>query len=140
TGDVERPDADPVVRDPEPDAALGEAVRREEVLERFRQRIGVAQFTADDDARVERSARDLLKLSRSIVRNPRGCKLRRTDLQSDEVLRALGTELEVHPRPPGLRGLRRFRCFRWFELAFRPRRLGALLAAERQVLLPEGNL
>src|SRR5439155_26799354 len=85
TGDVERPDADPVVRDPEPDAALGEAVRREEVLERFRQRIGVAQFTADDDARVERSARDLQKLSRSIVRNPRGRKLRRTDLQSDEV-------------------------------------------------------
>ena len=61
-GDLEGPDADPVVRDSEPDSALREVVTLEEVPQRNRERLRVAELPADDDAVVERLAHGLDEL------------------------------------------------------------------------------
>ena len=61
-GDLEGSDADPVVRDPEPDPALREVVTLEEVPERNCERLGITELPADDDAVVERLAHDLHEL------------------------------------------------------------------------------
>ena len=55
-GDLEGADADPVVRDAESHAFLGQAVLGEEVLEGLGECVWVAKLAADDDAR-ERAAR-----------------------------------------------------------------------------------
>ncbi len=60
--DVERSDADPVVRDSQADAALREVVTLEEVPQRNGESLGVAELPADDDALVERLAHGLHEL------------------------------------------------------------------------------
>ena len=64
-GDLERADADAVVRDAEPHALLRQLVLREQLLERRRERLDVAKLAADDDAVGERRARDLQELRAS---------------------------------------------------------------------------
>src|SRR5207244_4152438 len=83
-GDLEGADTDPVVRKAEPNALLGQAVLREEVLERLGERFGIAQLPADDDARGERLTRDLQQLCRAVVRDTRRGKLRGADLHADD--------------------------------------------------------
>src|SRR5207302_5116093 len=129
--DVERADTDAIVGDPEAHALLRQLVLGEELLQRFGERGGVAQLSAHDDPGLERLARDLQQLRSAVVRNTRGCELRRADLQADEALRALGAAGRLDLRLLLLALLR-------FGL------LGSLLAflavAERELLLPERNL
>ena len=83
---LEGADADPVVGDAEPDAALGQLVLGEEGLERDRQCLGVAQLAVDDDAVVERGASRLDELDGLAVANPGGRDLGAADLETDELL------------------------------------------------------
>src|SRR5207253_7952771 len=112
-----------------------------ELLQRRGERVRVAELPADDDAGVERLARNLQQLGCAVVGNACGRELRRADLQSDEALRALPTlrRLDLRLlvlallRPLGLLGLLRsagrFRCL-----------LALLAAAEGEVFLPERDL
>ena len=86
--DVEGPDADPVVRDPEPDPALRQVVLLEEVPQRNGERLGVAKLAADDDAVIERLAHGLHELGRAPVVNACRGDLRAADLEADDLLRA----------------------------------------------------
>src|SRR5205085_12476070 len=81
--DVERPNADPVARDAEPDAAPRELVLAEERLERLGERLRVAQLAGNDDAGVERLARELEELRLAVVRDARGSQAGRADLEAD---------------------------------------------------------
>src|SRR5205823_758454 len=82
--DVERSHADPVARDAEPDAPPRELVLAEEGLQRLDERLRVAQLAADDDAGVERLARELEELRLAVVRDPRGGQAGGADLEADE--------------------------------------------------------
>ena len=62
--ELEDADADPVRGDAEADAAAGKLVLREELVERRRERRDVPHLAADDDARLERLARELEQLRR----------------------------------------------------------------------------
>src|SRR5207302_1185164 len=135
--DVERPHADPVVRDAEADAAARELVLPEEGLQRLGKRLRVAQLAADDDARVEWLAGELEELRLAVVRDAGGGQAGRADLEADEPLRRL--------RLRGLRTFRGLRLPRERELLLpeRPRlRLGPLLLRllRRLRLTPEGEL
>src|SRR5205085_7985241 len=122
--DVEGAHTDAVVRNTEPDAALGKLVLGEEVLEREPERVRVAKLAADDDAGTERLTSDLQQLGRAVVRHARGCKLRRADLQADDLL-AFATAVDLD--------LRRLLLLR---LGCRCA-VGVFLLADRDVALPE---
>src|SRR2546425_9518724 len=85
--DLERTDADPVVRDAEPDALLRQLVALEELPQCLREPVRVAQLAADDDAGVDPLAGNLQQLGVAVVRDARGRELRGTDLEADELLR-----------------------------------------------------
>ena len=65
--DVEGADADAVRREPEPDAAARQLVLLEEAVERPCERGHVAHLAADDDAAVERPARELEEVGGAVV-------------------------------------------------------------------------
>src|SRR5207253_1015644 len=144
--DLEGADTDPVVRNAEANATLGQPMRRKELLERIGERVGITQLSADDNAGLERSARNLLQLGRAVVRHPRRGKLRGADLEADETPRALRAALALDLR---LLDLRSLRLLRLLGLAFRLRlrlafglhlrRLVTLLA-EGEILLPERHV
>ena len=87
-GHLERADADPVVGDPEPHAALRQLVGGEERLQRHRERLGIAQLAVDDDPVLERDAGGLDELGRLGVADPRSGDLGAADLEADELLAA----------------------------------------------------
>ncbi len=87
--DLEDAHADPVVRDTEPNAALRKLVELEEALERVAQRVRVADLAGDDEAGLERLAERVDQLGSAVVDDLRGCDLGGTDLETDELLRAL---------------------------------------------------
>src|SRR6266508_3552649 len=98
----------------------------EEVAQRRRQLLRVAQLAADDDAGLEVRAGDLQQLRRAVVAD--GCrgKLRRADLQTDELRRATRVLQAAHLDALRLRLLRLLCLLR--------------LAREAELLLPEGLL
>ena len=123
---------------------------REEVLERLGERVRIAKLSADDDARARAARGRAGAARRAVVRDARGGELRRADLQADEAplgVAALGLHLR------SLR-LRSFGCFGSWAPSSSARarpspsgssaclldRLVAVLAAEREVLLPERDL
>ena len=87
-GHLERADADPVVGDAEPDAALRQLVLGEERLQRDGESLGVAQLAVDDDAVIEGGARRLEELGKFAVAHPGGRDLGAADLEADELLAA----------------------------------------------------
>ena len=95
---LEGADADPVVGDAEPDAALGQLVLGEEGLERDGQRLGVAQLAVDDDAVVERGASRLDELGGLAVAHAGGRDLGAADLETDELLAAAATARQRRQR------------------------------------------
>ena len=103
-GDLEGADADPVVRDPEPDAALRQLVLGEERLEGERERLGVAELAVDDDAVVEPDTRGLHELGRLAVADARGRDLRAADLEADELLATAAAAREGRQRRQLQRG------------------------------------
>src|SRR5207247_9613585 len=153
-GGLEGSDADPVVRNSEPHVLLGQAVRREEVLEGLGECLGIAELAADDDAWGKRFACDLQQFGGAVVRDARRSELRRTYLQAGYTtfcVATLGLDLRSlllallrllrWLRLPGLFGLRGALGLhlRSLLLALLDR-LVALLAAERELLLPERHL
>ena len=86
--DVERAHADAVRPDAEADAAARQLVVGEEPVERRRERRDVAHLAGDDDARLERLARELdeLRLRAAVVDDARGGDLRGADLETDDLL------------------------------------------------------
>src|SRR3954470_2051979 len=145
-GDLEGADTDAVVCDAEADALLRQAVRREEGLQRLRERVRVAQLAADDDARVERGACDLQELGRAVVRDARGRELRSADLEACDALCAAAAARRLDLLR--FRRLRRLRfllllVLRLLRLLGRTLGLRLLLllaSAEREILLPERHL
>ncbi len=67
--DVEGADADPIVRDAEPDALARQVVALEELAQRDCERLGVAELAADHDAVLERRGHRLKELGRIVVRH-----------------------------------------------------------------------
>src|SRR5581483_278322 len=143
--DVEDAHADAVRRDAETNVLPRELVPREERLQCVGERVGLAQLSRDDDALRERLACDLQKLGGAVVRNARGCELRRADLEPDVALRAVAA---------GAAAAARERRQREREVALQERRLrrsgdgqhlrrrvrldrGLRGALERELLLPE---
>ena len=96
--DLEDAHADAVVGDAEPDAPLRKLVQLEEALERVAERIRVADLARDDEAGLERLAEDLDQLGSAVVHDLRGGELRGTDLETDELLRALVLPLVCRAR------------------------------------------
>src|SRR5439155_20794054 len=139
-GDLERPDADAVVRNPEADSSLRQLVLGEELLERHGERVRISQLSADDDACLERFASDLQQLGGSVVGDARGGQLGRPDLEADESLRPLpAAALPLCPRLADLALLRRLRLLGLLRLSdavglHHLLALLALFAAERDVL------
>src|SRR5262249_25546054 len=134
-GDLERADAYAVVGDAQPDALLRQVVRGEELLQRLRERVRVAELAADDDPRLERRARGLQQLGGAVVRNPRGGELRCAALQARDLLRATAAARRLDLRLLLLALLRRLCRLGLLRLL---RLLRLLLAAD--LLLPERNL
>src|SRR5207248_2729839 len=116
--------------------------------QRIAERLGVPQLAGHDDTGGKRIARELLELGDTVVRDARGCKLRRADLQADELLRAVTA---LGAAAAAARGQLRERegwerdvaLVQWRlrddrQLARRQLDGGSFrLAAERELLLPE---
>jgi hypothetical protein len=83
---VEHADADAVARDAEPHVLARELVAREELLQRERERLRVADFAADHDTLFERLPCHLHELGCAVVRHAGSGELRRADLEADEAL------------------------------------------------------
>src|SRR6185295_5460583 len=84
--ELEHADTDAVARDPEPHALTRKLVFAEERLQRGRERVGLAELTADDDALVERGAGHLDDLGGAVVDDARCGELRCADLETDDLL------------------------------------------------------
>src|SRR5439155_2765491 len=135
-GDLEDPDSDAVVGDPEPDALARQAVLAEERAQRVRQQLWLAQLAADDQAVVDVLAPDLDELGRAVVDDPRGGDLRSADLEPDQALRALlpaACAPGATAAPLLLRLLLR-------RVGLVQRALGLRLALERELLLEQRGL
>src|SRR3954469_6639575 len=143
--ELDAPHADAAARDTESHTAARQVVVVEELAQRIRESLGVAELAAADDAARERHARDPLELGGAVVRDAGGRDLRATDLQPDDTVdfpvprrrlrrlrqREVG---ELRPRALGLRlGLSGLRL----RLAFGALRLR--LAPQADLLLPEGG-
>ena len=107
--DLEDPDADAVVGDPEPHALARKLVFAEERAQRLGKKLRLAQLTADHETVVEVLARDLDELRRPIVDDPGGSELGGADLQPHDPLGALvvalAPEASLRLRLGGLLGL-----------------------------------
>ena len=93
--DLEDPDADAVVRDPEPNVLARKLGVLEERLQRICESLRVTKLAADDDPGRELLPGELHELGRPVVANLRSCQLRSADLETGDALRPLD----------GLRGL-----------------------------------
>ena len=109
TFDLEDANADPVVREPEPDSALGQLVELEEALQRDAERLGVPDLAGHDDARLERLAEDIDELRGAVVDDLRSNDLGGADLEADDALRLSVLRAPIISGRPLLRLLRLLR-------------------------------
>ena len=135
-GDLERANADPVVRDPEPDTRLRQLVLAEEDLQHPGQLLRLAQLTPDDDPAVEWDPGHAHDPRTALVDDLGGRDLRGADLESDDPVVDPGKRLALLLRPPPLLLGEAIRCAtRVPALAARRRarlRLGFWLGVERR--------
>src|SRR5204862_155576 len=92
-GDLERADADAVVRNAEPHVAPRQVVLAEERAQSRGELLGLAELAADDDARLQLVPHGLDELGGSVVRDRGSGELRRADLQADDAGRCLAAAL-----------------------------------------------
>ena len=85
--DVDHANADPGVREAEPDTAPRHAAALEELVQRRRERGRVADLAAGDDALGKRCVRDAGELLAAVVDHVRGGQAAGLDLQPDELVR-----------------------------------------------------
>ena len=100
--DLDGADADAVVREADPDVALGELVLPEELLERLGERLDLPHLAAGDHAGRQRRAGELHDLHRAVDGDARGVQPRGAELQTDDLLRHSRRSLASgHPQVSG---------------------------------------